>query len=83
MRTTVSIDTQLLKDAKKYALRRGISLTSLIEDALRETLARQRDTGKREPARLVTFKGDGLLPGVDLDNTSALMDEMGSPANSG
>lgn len=78
MRTTIRIDDQLLKEAKKLALRRGTSLTAVIEDALREALARQRKPEKREPARLVTFDGNGLLPGVDLDDSAALLDVMES-----
>ncbi|MBI3978716.1 MAG: type II toxin-antitoxin system VapB family antitoxin, partial [Chloroflexi bacterium] len=74
MRTTIRIDEQLLGEAKQLAARRGKSLTSIIEDALRESLARQRDSGQREPVRLVTFDGKGLLPGVDLDDSAALLD---------
>jgi hypothetical protein len=76
MRTTIRIDDQLLKEAKQLAARSGKSLTSIIEDALRESLARQRGSGRREPVRLVTFKGQGLLPGVDLDDSAALLDMM-------
>lgn len=76
MRTTIRINDQLLKEAKELALRRGISLTALIEDALREVLARQGRSGQRKPARLVTFEGNGLQPGVDLDDSAALLDLM-------
>ncbi len=74
MRTTIRIDEQLLKEAKQLAIRSGKSLTSIIEDALRESLSRQRGSGPREPVRLVTCGGNGLLPGVDLDDSSALLD---------
>ena len=79
MRTTIRIDDQLLKDAKQLAARSGKSLTSIIEDALRESLSRQRNSGKREPVRLLTCGGKGLLPGVDLDDSAALLDVMDSP----
>jgi hypothetical protein len=78
MRTTIRIDEQLLKEAKQLALRRGKSLTSIIEDSLRESLSRQRSSGQREPVRLITFRGKGLLPGVDLDDSAALLDVMES-----
>lgn len=78
MRTTIRIDDQLLREAKEFAARSGRSLTSIIEDALRETLSRQRDSGQREPVRLVTVGGKGLLPGVDLDDSAALLDLMES-----
>lgn len=77
-RTTIRIDEQLLKEAKQLAVRRGKSLTAVIEDALRESLSRQRGSGQREPVRLITFGGKGLLPCVDLDDSAALLDLMES-----
>lgn len=78
MRTTIRIDERLLKEAKLQAARQGITLTALIEDALRESLARKHDSQQREPVRLITFDGKGILPGVDLDNSAALLDLMES-----
>jgi hypothetical protein len=78
MRTTIRIDEELLREAKQFAARTGKSLTSVIEDALRESLSRQRGSGQRKPARLTTFSGKGLLPGVDLDDSAALLDRMES-----
>jgi hypothetical protein len=76
MRTTVRIDEGLLREAKLQAARRGTTLTAIIEDALRESLARQHHVQQREPVRLVTFGGQGLHPGVDLDDSAALLDLM-------
>ena len=76
MRTTIRIDERLLKEAKLQAARRGTTITTIIEDALRESLARQHDSKQREPVRLITFGGNGLLPGVDLDDSAALLDLM-------
>jgi hypothetical protein len=75
VRTTVRLDDGLLKEAKALAARSGRTLTDLIEEALRESLARQR----RPPlgrVELPTFRGEGLQPGVDLDDSSALADLM-------
>jgi hypothetical protein len=80
MRTTIYIDDQLLKEAKQLAARRGKTLTTIIEDALRESLSRQRGSGQRKPVRLVIVNGKGLLPGVDLDDSAALLDLM-EPSN--
>jgi hypothetical protein len=79
MRTTIRIDDQLLKEVKQLAARSGKSITAVIEDALRESLSRQQLSGPREPVHLVTFSGKGLLPGVDLDDSAALLDLMESP----
>jgi hypothetical protein len=76
-RTTVRIEEHLLADAKALAAKTGRTLTRLIEDALRETIGRGRgDARTRRPIRLPTVNGRGLQPGVDLDDTSALLDRM-------
>jgi len=78
MRTTIRLDERLLAEAKKHAAETGRTLTAVLEDALRETLARRSARGKRKPIRLKTVKGDGIRPGVDLDDTAALLDLMES-----
>jgi len=76
MRTTIRLDAALLADAKKLAAESGQTLTRVIEDALRMKLARQKVRRKSPPLRLPTTKGRGLLPGVDLDDSSALLERM-------
>ncbi|HEY8694447.1 MAG TPA: type II toxin-antitoxin system VapB family antitoxin [Chloroflexota bacterium] len=80
MRTTVNIDDQLLAETKVLAGRSGKTLTAVIEDALRERLARQPATTLQEQVLLLTVGGHGLLPGVDLDDSAALQDLMDGPA---
>ena len=75
MRTTIRIDDNLLKEAKKAAIESNISFTALVELALKEVLYR-RNTEKKSPLELVTFKGNGIRHGVDLDDSSALLDIM-------
>jgi hypothetical protein len=76
MRTTIRLDEQLLREAKAFAARTGTTLTAVIEDALRETLARSAEPKPRRPFKLTTFAGDGVQPGVDLDDSAALLDLM-------
>lgn len=77
MRTTIRVDDQLLAEAKATAARTGRTLTEVIEDALRESLARhQQKPEDHRRAQLPTFKGKGLQPGVDLDSSAALLDLM-------
>ena len=84
MRTTVRLPDDLLAEAKKRAAERGVSFTRLVEEALRESLSRDRASdGERKPARLTTVDGSGLQPGVDLDDSAALrelMDRTDAPA---
>ena len=76
MRTTIRIQDELLREAKKVAAESGRSLTAVIEEALRGMLLRRRSPRKRKRIRLVTVDGQGLQPGVDLDDTSSLLDLM-------
>lgn len=76
MRTTIQLDDQLLLEAKQYAAQTGRTLKAVIEDALREALARTEVTRPQTRVSLKTFKGRGLQPGVDLDDTSSLLDLM-------
>lgn len=83
MRTTIRLDDQLLKSAKRLAHDTGKSLTAVIEDALRQTLARQA-AGKqtRKPVKLTTVSGQGPHPGVDLNDSAALLAFMEQPRGS-
>ena len=76
MRTTIRLDDALLAEAKKVAAETGRTLTAVIEDALREVLARRRPARLRTRVKFSTFGGKGLHPGVDLDNSAALLERM-------
>jgi hypothetical protein len=76
MRTTIRLDDKLLADAKKLAIDSGRTFTEVVEDALRVALAQRRAKKKATPMILHTFTGDGLQPGVDLNNNAALSDLM-------
>lgn len=76
MRTTVRLDDQLLQQAKLVAAQSGRTLTAVIEDALREALARRSARGEQRRIVLPTEPGWGLRPGVDLDDSAALLDLM-------
>jgi hypothetical protein len=78
MRTTIHLPDDLLAQAKRAALESGTTLTAVIEDALRERLAR-REERSSQPVRVTTFGGSGLQPGVDLDDSAALLDLMERP----
>jgi hypothetical protein len=72
MRTTVTITEPLLENAKQRAAQRGITLSALIEDAVRRYLAVAEATPAL-PFRLHTVRGRLVEPGLDLDRTSALV----------
>ncbi len=76
MRTTVRLEDSFLKKVKEYAARKGMTLTSVFEKALKELLYRQESYSKSSLVKLPTAKSMGTCPGVDLDNNSALLDLM-------
>jgi hypothetical protein len=78
MRTTVRLDEHLLAAAKRRAAETGRTLTAVLEDALRESLARRRAHAKATPVRLKTVKGSGVRARVDLDDSASLLDLMES-----
>ena len=67
---------QLLGDVKELALLTGRTLTAVIEDSLRETLSRRQQSIDRPILHLTTVGGNGLLPGVDLDDSATLLEVM-------
>jgi len=76
MRTTLRLDPALMKQLKKLAVETNQTLTTVIQDALRESLYRREQNKNRPRVVLPTFKGGKLQPGVDLDDGSALLDIM-------
>jgi hypothetical protein len=76
MKTAIRIDDRPLAEAKKRAANMGISLSAFIADSLRESLVRGKPACSRRPFRVKTFRGGGLQPGVDLDDSAALLDRM-------
>ncbi|MFL5396627.1 MAG: DUF2191 domain-containing protein [Myxococcales bacterium] len=77
MRTTVRLDDALLERARKEADRRGLTLTALIEQGLELVLRKPMARYHRERVRLpVSRARGGAQPGIDLDDSAALLDAM-------
>ena len=77
MLKTLDLDDKLLYEAEAFAARQGTNLNRLIENLIRERLQRyQRGQKERKKIELPVFHGDGLQPGVDLNNSRALLDLM-------
>ncbi len=73
MRTTIRLDDELLRQAKRRALETGRTLNAVIEDAVRAALQHRR-CARTIRVELPVSGAGGTLPGVDLDNTAALYD---------
>lgn len=74
-RTTVRLPDDLLAQAQAHAGRTGRTFTQLVADALRYEMQRT-DTPLRVCEPLPVYGGSGVRPGVDLGDTSALLDLM-------
>ena len=74
MRTTVDLNDELLRRAKRKAADEGITLREVIERALRTQLE-ARGAKKQYALKWRPTKGD-LMPGVDLDDRDSLFDRM-------
>ena len=72
MRTTVNLSEPVLRSAKRRASERGVTLSAVLEDALRAHLAR-KESAPAPPFQLHTVRGRLVQPNLDLDRTSALV----------
>ena len=69
------LDDALLERARREAHRRGETLTAMIERGLRLVLAKPQGRSTRRRVEIpVCREGGGTLPGVDLDDSAALLD---------
>jgi hypothetical protein len=76
VRTTIKIDDTLLAEAKSQAADSGRTLNRVVEDALRESFARRAVADPTARPKLPVCRGARLVPGVDLDDGAALLEQM-------
>jgi len=75
-RTTVTLDDDLLAEAKQRAALTGRTLSELVQDALRASFLRRTEAA-RMPVKLPVSKArGGPNPGVDLNDSAGLLDMM-------
>ena len=73
MRTTITLDTQVLEQLKERATSSGASVSRLIEQAVRLFLRTTPANGRDDPFELVTFGAGGRFSLHNLDKASALL----------
>lgn len=78
MRTTINLPDELLARLKREAVRSRTTVTALIERALRASLQRPSARAEVRAPKLPTYGTRGLRPGIDLDDTSRLLDVLDS-----
>jgi hypothetical protein len=72
MRVTITVDDDLVADLKQRARAEGKSLSAVVSEMLRAQLGERKAPPKTGPFRLVTVKGRGVRPGLDVRNLGAL-----------
>jgi predicted transcriptional regulator len=73
MRTTITLDDRLLERLKKRASESGMTVSGLIERAVR-LLLQASAPQRRDRFDLVTFGEGGQFTTVNIDKTAALLE---------
>lgn len=77
MRTTVRLEEGLLRQVKAEAVRRGETVTALIERGLRLILSGSHQVRRKPRVRLpVSRATGGTRPGIDLNSSSSVLDRL-------
>lgn len=76
MSTTVRIQDDLLRQAKKRAADEGRTLTALVEDGLMLLLSTAATKSRERIVLPVSTAVGGTLPGIDLNSSSDLEEIM-------
>jgi hypothetical protein len=74
MRTTLSIQDNILDKAKNYSAKKGITIGEVFERALKLFL-KEENQEKAHSFKLITMKGELVNPDINLDRTSELLNE--------
>jgi hypothetical protein len=75
MRTTLDLDPELLRAARRRAAEQGTTLTAVVEQALAAALAPRPSGQKGYRLRWKTHRGR-LMPGIDVADRDSLFDAM-------
>jgi len=74
MRTTITIDEEILEQLKTRAAREATTVSRLIEDSVR-LAAKPLNGATGKPFKLVTFGKGGQFTNLDVNRSSALIEQ--------
>ena len=81
MRTTVDINDELLARAKRVAIEKKMRLSDVVNEALQQALNRIEHPEEQDvPFRFSPFGKEGLLPGIDLDDSGSVDEALDGTA---
>lgn len=75
MRTTITIDEELLDQLKARAAKEATTVSRLIEDSVRLAARPAAEAAVRDAFELVTFGKGGHFTSLDVDRVSALIEQ--------
>ena len=75
MRTTITIDEELLEQLKARAAKEATTVSRLIEDSVRLAARPAAEAAVRDAFELVTFGKGGRFTSLDVDRVSALIEQ--------
>ena len=75
MRTTITIDEEILEQLKARAAKEGTTVSRLIEDSVRLAARPPVEGDPGEPFKLVTFGRGGRFTSLDINRVSALIEQ--------
>jgi len=78
IRTTVTLDDDVLLKAKQFSQKRGIPFRQALNDLVRSGLRAQSPIPARTPFKIKP-KHLGVMPGLNYDNTEALLEFLEGP----
>ena len=76
MRTTIRMNDELLRRAKKLAAEEGRTLTSIIEEGVTRVLSAKARPLQNRVDIPISKKRGGVRPGIDINNYGQLLDIM-------
>ncbi len=74
IRTTVALDDDVLERLKQESRERGDSFKETLNNLLRFALSTGKPDPARKPFKVRLFEGTGVVPGLNYDKISALLD---------
>ena len=78
MKTTLVLEDALVERVRQLAKERGVSMSSVVEEAIARMLAEQPAENARPPIDLPSFNSGGWL--VDITDRNAIYDALDDPS---
>jgi hypothetical protein len=75
MRTTITIDEEILDQLKARAAKEGTTVSRLIEDSVRLAAKPHGEENAGQPFELVTYGKGGRFTALDVDRVSTLLEQ--------